>query len=239
MVAAAVIGAVVYFNQDTYHDVVLRHANQINAVGSDLRALAAVMPPEGSVKETSCPGVANGEQPFRFDRDDSLVNATEIVMANQLYGPEAEQGRFDPQWASYLASLMKAVAPGYQPTDVDNEWATDSQVRSVESVSNLRYVTIVRVTGITEPRVPLFPLDPVAVSRGSLTVEAVIADLKSQQILCNATTQASMTEYDAVKNYTYVPRETQSYLDGRLRDEARKALGTMLNSLRHGSFDGL
>lgn len=245
LVAAATVGAIVYFNQDTNQDtnrdVELRYADRFKAIRQDFLAVAEMMPPTGQIRETSCPDVPASQLLFDYRDADpesvDIVGNTVVVTEKQLTNPASEPDTFDISPGSTLLELLERSDPAYQPTQWDDTSASDGYAKVVEAWSHMRYVVVTRTFDIKPGSAT-----PTTFVGGSMKVEAVIADLRSHAILCTASAKADLSTEDLVY---YVPesadgdtqrRRAQAAVDDALTGTAAELLGERLNSLGHGSF---
>ncbi|MGP4019371.1 hypothetical protein [Saccharopolyspora sp. 5N708] len=240
LVAAVTVGAVIYFSQDTYRDVYLRHADRFNAIRQAFLAVSKAMPPVGQIHETACPGVPAGQH--LFDHPDPqlerVVGNTVVVTQEELTNFADElPGRFDIASGSILENLIEGSDPSYQPDEHDSEWADDGYAEFVDALARTRYVVVTRV----------FAIDPGSATRttftgGSMNVEAVIADLDSHAILCTASAKAILTAEELEYRFpegadeATQSRSARAAVENALQGTATGLLEEKLNGLGHGTF---
>lgn len=240
MVTAAVVGSAVYSSQDTHREVELRYADRFDVIRQAFHDVARQMPPTGQIRETGCPGVPPGQH--LFDHEDRPV---ERVAGNTVVVSQAqltEHTNWPPDEfaiapGATLLGLLERTAPGYQPTERDEEWADDGYAGFVEALSSVRYVVVTRVYNVNPGSAGLHTF-----TGGSMRVEALIVDLRSRAVLCTASTEAVVTAEHLLYRFPEGADEdsrldsAESTVRSALRAAATAALEEELNSLGHGDF---
>ncbi|MFB4316690.1 hypothetical protein [Actinomadura sp. 21ATH] len=232
--------AVFYFNQDTRHDVMMRHEAEFATIRQQLARLASVVrpppPPPRTIPSTGCNGVPPGARPFKFDRGDAAGTNTGLVTQAQLRdpaGPAGEWSVIEPDLARYVA----ATAPGYRPTEADEERASEEFGRWVQAMANVRYVVVVW-TDRSEGFAQNGPWDD------TLGVEAHIADLRTGKSLCFVHAAGGLGDRGRIL-YAYPgnggpgarEESASEAVDSILRSAGKTELEKKLNGLGRGHFD--
>jgi hypothetical protein len=233
-------GAFFYFSRDTRHDVVLRHAAEFAAIRQQLARLSGVIkpppPPPREIPPTGCSGVPAGARLFTYDEDDTARTNTGLVTYPQMRDPASPAGKWsviEPDLARYVA----AAAPGYRPTDADNQWASDEYSRWVATMARVRYVVVVW-TKPSEGFEQNGPWDD------TLGIEAHVADLRSGKSVCFVHAVGGLSDRDRIY-YGYplgggpeIRKERANEAIGdSLRSDGMNEFEKKLNSLGHGHFD--
>lgn len=240
LVLVAAVGTTWYLSHDTVGDVLHRHAGRFGEIRAAMRDIDRAMPPEGEVRDTGCPATSAGQQLFdhpdlRQSQYPVAVGNTVVLTHHQLTDHTSENGDFDIAAGSPLLTLLTRTAPGYQPTFGDAMPADDGYGPFVDALSRIRYAVVTRTfdidTGTT---------NGTTFTGGSMSAEAVIADLTTRTILCSVTTTATL----AADELTYTYRDfdhraanAQATITGAVLSSATTALQFKLDTLKHGKID--
>lgn len=216
--AIVAAGATWYLTQDTVRDVDLRHAARFQDIRTALHDIAHVLPPEGEIRDTGCPGVPEGEQLFdhpdvREQQYPSDVGNTVVLTPEQLTDP---------------TSWLRQNLSNYMPADKNYE-------PYVEAVTRVRYVVVPRTFNVD-----IGPADALTFTSATAGAEAVIADLTTRTILCSVTTNATLAANEI--SYTYRDpghrdENARTAITSAVRNSAMTALQFKLDVLRHGEID--
>jgi hypothetical protein len=226
LLALAVIAAATtwYLTQDTVRDVHLRHADRFQDIRTALHDISQVLPPEGQIRDTGCPGVPEGQQLFdhrdiRQQQYPSDAGNTVVLTPQQLT---------DPTGDNPLLILLRQNFNDYMPADRDYE-------PYVDALSRIRYVVVTRTFNVD-----IGPADALTFTSATASAEAVIADLTTRTILCSVTTTATLAANEIPYTYRdpdHRDENARAAISSAVHNSATTALQFKLDVLRHGKID--
>ncbi|MFE0021195.1 hypothetical protein [Amycolatopsis sp. NPDC059021] len=223
------VGLVQHFSQPTEQEVVARHAAQFAALRDDLRGLAALLPPVGQIRVTSCAGPSPGGKPFVYDKADPRGNTIELVMLSDLAAPgNARRGE------ELVDSPLLNLIAGKNP-DAD-DFADKRRVQVIDAMAEIRYVGVVRVSALR----PGVATGSLVFTPGAMEVEAIIVALQPRAVVCTVLAKATNSGHlSYVTGRRDLDAAAQEKVDLDLRANAIQQLEGGLNALGQGTFTNL
>ncbi|AXB41258.1 hypothetical protein [Amycolatopsis albispora] len=225
------VGAVRQLTRDTVRDVVLSESARLETLRQEFARLDQTLPPPGRAMGTSCrPGPR-----VSYSATESYRNPIDVVMRDRLADPLRAPGFYD-FGRSTLADLVSMPLPGYRERDEDSDRVDDAEAEQLRRFLNAGTVVVLQFADLRPGT--LAPGSSAFFTPGSVTVEALLVELGTGNVLCTARTPArNRGEMDFLASpASDRATSAQEKLAYDLRGQAATAIAAELASRGVGDF---
>ncbi|MGC7095131.1 hypothetical protein ACPZ19_10740 [Amycolatopsis lurida] len=224
------VGAVQQVTRDTVRDVVLGEGPRLEALRSAFARIDRSLPAPGQVTDSSCPAGTR----FSHNAMESYQNQIDVVMRDRLSDPLRAPGFYD-FGKSVTADLVSMPLPGYQERDEDSDRVDQAEAEQIRRFLAADTVVVLQLADLRRGQAAA---DSFFFTPGSVTVEALVVELGSGNVLCSARASArNHTDLEFIASPASDRSDSaQEKIDYDLRGQAATAITSALAARGAGEF---